>query len=187
MVHEIVGKALVLLVYLCAVIVVFSPTIYVVWMYVVGRRVSPRTSGLRKLALITFSINLVVAYLLVKLAFDFFLTAKVDEWQASTRSSIRNAVVSQEEFFRTHGRYYPVGPVRGPYKDDQGLFVEKDVILQVIPRWDKDSRRETFHAYAIHVLAKRLLSASKDGKVEQHLTDSEESVRVTSKLFGSVK
>jgi hypothetical protein len=187
MIQQIMGATLVLLVYLCVVIVVFSPTIYVVWLYVVGRRVSRKTSGLRKLVLITLAMNTVVAYLLLKMAFDFFLTAKVEEWQASTRSTIHNAVMSQRKFFSSHGRYYPVGPVRGPYQDDHGLLVEKDVILQVIPRWDHDSQSETFHAYAAHVLAKLLLSASKDGKVNQPPADAEEAMRMKSKLFGSVK
>jgi hypothetical protein len=187
MIQEIIGTTVIFLVYLCAVIVVFSPTVYVVWLYVVGRQVSQKTSGLRKLALITLAINIVVAYLLVKLAFDFFLTSKVEQWQASTRSTISNAVVSQERFFRSHGRYYPVGPVRGPYRDDHGLVVEKDVILQVIPRWDKESRTESFHAYAVHVIAKRLLSASRNGKVEQPPADSDEAVQMRSKLFGSVR
>jgi hypothetical protein len=187
MLQEIMGTLLVLMVYVCFVIVVFSPTLYAVWLYVMGRRVSLKARGLLKLAILTFVINTVVACVLAKMAFDFFVTAKVAEWQTLTRTSIQNAVVSQERFYKSHGRYYPVGPVRGPYKDDQGLSVEKDVILQVTPEWDTEAKRETFQAYAVHVLAKGLLRAAGDGKVEQPPPDSDESVRVKSKLFNSVK
>jgi hypothetical protein len=187
MVQEIMGTVLVLMVYLCCVVVIFSPTLYTAWLYIVGRRVSLKGRGLLRLAIMTFAINLVVAYVLVKMAFDFFLPAKIAEWQSLTRTSIRNAVVSQERFFKSNGRFYAVGPVRGPYKDDKGLSVEKDVILEVIPRWDSKAERETFQAYAVHMLDKGLLRATPDGKVEQPPPDSEESVRVKSKLLNSVK
>lgn len=100
---------------------------------------------------------------------------------------MRNAIVSQQRFFAAHGRYYSVGPVRGPYHDKAGLTVEKDVILEVIPQWDKAGEQETFQAYALDVWGKSLLLNTKDGKVEKAPADSELSATVKSKLLNSVK
>ncbi|MBI5568902.1 MAG: hypothetical protein HY914_03065 [Desulfomonile tiedjei] len=174
-------------VYLCLIVLVFSPTLYVLWLYVIGRRVSIKANGLLKLTVTTFIINAIVAYFMAHLAFDYLLTAKMAEWQGMARTSLDKAILSQERFFSSHRRYYAVGPVRGPYKDEYGLLVEKDVILEVVPAWDSHSNSETFQAYAVHIVSRDLLHATKDGKVRQSLRDSEESTRIKAKLFNSVR
>ncbi len=63
----------------------------------------------------------------------------------------------------------------------------KDVILEVAPSWDKRLKREIFRAYAVHVLAKRLVQSTQEGKVEQSPADSTESHKIRSRLFNSVK
>lgn len=187
MVREIVGTALVALVYFCCLVVIFGPTIYVTWLYVMGRKVKGKARGLLRLAYLTFFINLVVAYVLVKLAFECFLTTKVAEWQKLTTETVLSAVAAEERFFKSQGKYYAVGPVRGPFRDQHGLAVDKDVILEVAPSWDNRLKRETFRAYAVHILAKKLVQSTRDGKVQQPSTDSTESRQIKSRLFNSVK
>jgi len=187
MVREIVGIVLIAVVYFFCVVVIFGPTIYVLWLYVIGRKVAGKARGLLRLTYLTFFINLVVAYFLVKLAFECFLTTKVAEWQNLTTSTILSAVSAEERFFKSQGKYYAVGPVRGPFSDQHGLSVEKDVILEIAPSWDTHLKRETFRAYAVHVLTKRLVQSNKDGKVEHPSAESTEARRVTSRLLNSVK
>lgn len=174
-------------VYFCLIVVVFSPTLYVLWLYVIGRRVPIKAKGLLKLTLTTFIINATIAYFMVHLAFDYVVTAKMAEWQGMARASLDKAIMSEEKFFSSHGRYYAVGPVRGPYKDEYGLLVEKDVILEVIPTWDAQSNSETFQAYAVHIVSRDLLHATKDGKVRHTPHDTEESTRIKAKLFNSIR
>jgi hypothetical protein len=168
-------------------IVVFAPTIYAVWFYFMGRKVQIKSRGLLRIAILTGCANIIVAYFLIHLAFDYFLASKVAEQEALTRQTMQNAIVSQQRFFAAHGRYYPVGPVRGPYQNDLGLTVDKDVILEVVPHWDKAKAQETFQAHALHVWGKGLLLNAKEGKVEKAPSDSEVSAMVRSKLLNSVK
>ena len=76
------------------------------------------------------------------LSIDYFLTHKVAEKDAAALEAIHEAEASQRKFYRLYGRYYSVGPVRGPYRDEHGLNVKKDVILQVVPVYDKEARKE---------------------------------------------
>jgi len=174
-------------VYLCLTVLVFSPSLYVLWLYIIGRRMPIKAEGLLRLTVTTFLINAIVAYFMVHLAYDYLLTAKMAEWQGMARTSLDKAITSEEKFFSSHGRYYAVGPVRGPYKNEYGLLVEKDVILEVVPTWDTQSNSETFQAYAVHIVSRDLLHATKDGKVHQPPHDSEESTRIKAKLFNSIR
>ncbi len=185
--RDVMGILVVGLIYICLLVVVFSPTIYAVWFYFMGRKVQIRSKGLLRIAVMTGCANAIVAYFLVHFAFSYFLALKVAEKDALALQTIRNAIVSQQRFFATHGRYYSVGPVRGPYQNDLGLKVEKDVILQVVPQWDKGKAQETFQAYALHVWGKGLLLNNTGGKVEKAPVDSEVSTIVRSKLLNSVK
>jgi uncharacterized protein (DUF58 family) len=187
MVRDIISVGLIVLVYVCLFVVVFAPTIYATWFFIVGRRVKIKRKGLLRAALITLCINSVVAYFLIHLAFDYFLTAKIAEKDALAAQTLQNALVSQTKFFDVHGRYYSIGPVRGPYRDDRGLAVGKDVILLVEPRWDKSSGRERLEAYALHVWGKRLLTGTVDGKVKPVPDESEYFARLRRKMLNSVK
>ncbi|MBI4962302.1 MAG: hypothetical protein HY913_03420 [Desulfomonile tiedjei] len=187
MVRDIVGVAIIVLVYACFVIIVFSPTIYAAWFYVVGRKMKLKSKGLLRTALMTFCVNLLLAYLLVHVGFDYFLPSRISEKDAIAGEAVKNAVVSQGRFHESHGRYYPVGPIRGPYRDDHGLVVEKDVILEVVPVWDKERGVETFQVYAIHVWGQSLMTGSKDGKVEKAPLDSEQALQRKAKLLNSVR
>lgn len=187
MVTHVLGIAIIGLVYFCLLIVAFSPTIYAVWIYIVSRKVSAKKKGPLKIALSTFCINLIIVYFLVHLTFDYFLVAKVAEMEAQAAATMRNAIASQQKYFAAHGRYYPVGPVRGPYSDEHGLNVERDVILEVEPKWDKSDQKESFNAYAVHRWGKHVLFSTKDGKVEKASPGSELETRMRSKLIQSVK
>ncbi|MBI5251395.1 MAG: hypothetical protein HY912_18055 [Desulfomonile tiedjei] len=184
---NIIGVAVIAVIYFCIFIVLFSPSLYTAWLYLVSRYTKVRRAGLLRLALTTFSINMIVVVFLYHLAFNHFLAYKVAEKDAAAAHAIENAIVSQENFFTAHGRYYPVGPVRGPYRDDHGLTVEKDVILQVEPHWDKVSHKETFKAYAVHVLGKDIAVSDGDRKVQKSPADSNKSAAIRSKLLNSVK
>lgn len=187
MARDIVGVAIILLVYACFVIIIFSPTLYAGWLYVVGRRMKLKSTRLLRTALITFCINLVLAGLLVHLGFDYLLPSSIKEKDDIAGQVVENAMLSEARFHAEHGRYYPVGPVRGPYRDKQGLVVEKDVILEVVPVWDKDRGIETFQVYAIHVWGRNLLTNTKDGRVEKAPPDAEHVARTKAKLLNSVR
>jgi hypothetical protein len=83
--------------------------------------------------------------------------------------TMNHAIVSQQRFFATHCRYYSVGPERGPYQNDLGLTVGKDVIQKMVPQWNKARAQETFQAYALHVWGTGLLLNASDGQVEKAL------------------
>ncbi len=185
--NHFLGVALIAVIYLCILIVLFSPSLYAGWLYVMSRYAKVKRAGLARVAITTFAINTILVVFLSQFAFNYFLVHKVAESDAAAAQALQKAVVSQEHFFTTHGRYYPVGPVRGPYHDDNGLTVEKDIILQVEPHWDKVSHKETFKAYALHILGKDLAVRTEDGKVEKAPPNSDQSVAIRSKLMHSVK
>lgn len=187
MVKYIISVTVIILIYLCFFIVIFSPTIYAGWIYLVSKRVKLKKKGLFRTAVMTFCINSVFAYFLFHLAFDYFLVSKVAEKDALAEKALRSALVSQKKYFKSHGRYYSVGPVRGPYQDDHGLTVHKDVIVVVEPRWDNKLKKETFQAYALHVWGRDLIETDQEGKVVQVPEPSDESTAVRSKLITSTK
>ena len=185
--RDVIGILIIGLVYLCLLVVVFSPTIYAAWFYFMGRKVQIKSKSLLRIVVLTGCANAIVAYFLIHFAFDHILASKVAEKEALAMQTMNNAIVSQQRFFATHGRYYSVGPVRGPYQNDLGLTVEKDVILQMVPQWDKVKAQETFQAYALHVWGTSVLLNTTEGKVEKSPADSEVSATVRSKLLNSVK
>ena len=187
MLRDIIGFGLIGLVYLCFLILIFTPTIYAAWLYLVAKKLTTKRKGVTKLLLYTFCLNAIIAYFVASLAFDYFLGAKSAERENSVTLTMQNAVDSQNKYFAKYGRYYAVGPVRGPYKDDYGLDVEKDVILYITPKWDKDSQQESFQAYAIYFWSKEVVEGSHDGKLKKLPQDSEESVRMRFKLLNSVR
>ena len=187
MLHDIVGFGIIALVYLCFLILIFTQTIYAAWLYLVARKLTTKRKGVTKLLLYTFCLNAIIAYFVAQLAFDYFLGAKSAETENSVTLTMQNAVASQNKYFAKYGRYYAVGPVRGPHKDEYGLNVAKDVILYVTPKWDKNSRRESFQAYAIYFWSKDVVEGSDDGKFKKLPPDSEESLRIRSKLLNSVR
>lgn len=183
MIVDYIGLALILLVYVCLFIIVFSPTLYAAWFYFISRQVAVKRKGLLRITVTTFCINVIVAYFLVHLAFDYFLVSKVAEKDALAQEAVVQAVASENRFFADRGRYYSFGPVRGPYVDNRGLTVPKDVILEVVPKRNKSTGSEAFEVYALHVWGVSLLVATADGKVERAPTDSPEYSQVRERLL----
>ena len=146
--RDVIGILIIALVYLCLLVVVFSPTIYAAWFYFMGRKVQIKSKSLLRIVVLTGCANAIVAYFLIHFAFDHILASKVAEKEALAMQTMNNAIVSQQRFFATHGRYRCRTGTRGPYQNDLGLTVEKDVILQMVPQWDKVKAQETFQAYA---------------------------------------
>lgn len=187
MIEYIALTTVVVIFYICLGIVVFAPTIYAFWFYVISRKMPVKRKGLLRIALTTLVINGVVAYFLFQLAFHYLLVSKVAERDAIALSAVRTAVVSQQNFFASHGRYYSVGPVRGPYEDENGLKIEKDVILQVVPVWDEAAERDAFQAYATHVHGRNVCVVKLDGTIVQAPPESAEVFGIRAKLVRSVK
>jgi len=184
---NIIGIVVIAIIYLCIVIVLFSPSLYTGWLLIMSRYTKVKRTGILKVAITTFAVNAIVVLFLYHLVFDYFLAYKVAEKDAAAAQAVENAIVSQENFYSAHGRYYPVGPIRGPYHDDHGLTVEKDIILKVEPHWDKVSAKETFKAYAVHVFGKEIAVSEGDKKIQKSPTDSGEPAAIRAKLLNSVK
>jgi hypothetical protein len=187
MVQTAVGTAIVALCYICLTIILFAPTIYVVWLSMVSRKVPGKRKGLTRTTVSTFLINAAVVVLLSYVAFTYLVTSAVAKKDAVARDALRSAVAAERQFFASHGRYYAVGPVRGPYEDESGLIVKEDTILQVVPYWDEASRREAFRAYALHVWGNDLLAGSEDGRIASAPHDSEKAAKIRARLVNSVK
>ena len=186
MFKNILGIAIIGLIYFCIFIVVFAPSLYAGWLYLMSRYTKTRRTGILRVAITTVCINVIIVIFLSHLAFNF-LSHRVAAKDAAATEALKNVIESQQYFYSSHGRYYPVGPVRGPYQDDNGLTVEKDVILQVEPHWDKVSHKETFRAYAVHILGQEIAVLTGDGQIRKEPSGSDESAAIRSKLMNSVK
>jgi hypothetical protein len=188
MLQTVIGTAVIILVYLCLFIIVFSPTIYALWIYLIGRKVTGKKKGMFQAVATVLCVNLIVAYFLIHLSFDYFLVNKLSQKDAMAVKTLRSAVASQKKFHASHGRYYSVGPVRGPYRDEHGLTIDKDLIVQVTPTWKgKEKRVDSFRAHAIHVWGQGAAVSTGKGDVTLHPPDSQEAARVRAKLLRSVK
>jgi hypothetical protein len=184
---KILGAVIIGTVYLCLLVILFAPTLYASSLYVMTRRVGGDTKRVGRTTLTTFVINAILAFFLAHLAIDYFLITRVDANDAGAVDVLERAAACQKRFFASHGRYYSVGPVKGPYQDEHGLRVGEDVILMVEPGWDSVRAVETFHAFALHRLGTRPARCNGAGKVEQPAQDSAEAQTIRSKLLGSVK
>ncbi len=188
MISTVVSTVILAVFYICLAIIVFAPTIYAAWFYLVARKLSRGKSRVPTALVTTFLLNLGVAYFIGRVAFDVVVTRSVSRNNGLAEQTIRNAVRSQEAFRARNGRYYAIGPVRGPHKTDHGLVIEKDVILQVRPRWeDSGGKDDSFEAYAVHVWGREVYLNTKEGDIEKEPFDSQKAKAIRSKLMRSVK
>jgi len=187
MVQNTLASIIIVACYLCLAIILFAPSLYAGWFYVVSRKVPGRSKRMLRIAVSTFAINLIFAFFLFHLAFDYFLPSKDAERDAMAMEAVRNAVASQERSYASRGRYYSVGPVRGPYEDEFGLKLENDVIVQVLPSWDKVAGKDSFRVYAVHVWGTKVLVCDKDGRSVREEPDEAKAAKVRGRLFRSVK
>ncbi|MEW6531421.1 MAG: hypothetical protein AB1473_11335 [Thermodesulfobacteriota bacterium] len=187
MLQQTIGLFILFIFYVCFAVIVFAPTIYVAWLYVASRR-TPGTVRVRpKLLVSTLVVNLILGYFLAYLAYDYFVVTQVAEQDATAVAAVREAIESERRHFATQGRYYEVGPVRGPYENEHGLKIGKNIILEVRPSWDGKGDKETFQVYAVHVRGRKVVQGGADGNVEQIGPDSERAFAIRSKLINSVK
>lgn len=185
--QSVIVSAILILFYFCLAIIVFSPSIYMTWIYIIGRKIPGTKKGMLRPTLITIAVNLILVYFLVHLALDQFVYKEVAKNDAIAREVLSETIEAQKRFFSDHGRYYSVGPVRGPYKDEHGVDVSEDVIVQVVPTWDDAEQKPTFEAHAIHVLGRKVLLGKPESGVEEAGSDSEQGEAVRAKLVRSVK
>ncbi len=187
MLHIVMVWVILIACYLCLAVIVFSPSIYAVWFYLVGARTRGNKSRLLNGAIAVFIVNATLAYVVFQLVFGHFLPARVAEKDALAAEAVDSAIRSQERCFSSKGHYYPVGPIRGPYRDEFGLDVQKDVILQVETLWDGAAGKEVFRAYAVHVWGEHVVERDGNGQVASSPLDSERVSLIKSKLIKSVK
>ncbi len=187
MIPSIVRWSITIVCFACLAIIVFAPSIYAGWFYLISRKVGGKSKKTLSATLTTFAINLILAYALFHLGVDYFFSAKIAERDSAAREAVESAVRSQKRFFDSHGRYYSVGPVRGPYQDEYGLSVKKDVILRVEPEWDKERARDSFRAYALNVWGRAVIIRGTDGRVLTLDADSEKAEKIRRKLVRSVQ
>lgn len=187
MAQNVLGTAIVALFYVCLAVILFAPSIYAVWLSVVDRKLSGKRKSVLRTTAPTFLINAAVVAVLSYVAFTYFVTSAAAKRDGMARDALRSAVAAEKQFFASRGRYYAVGPVRGPHEDERGLIVKRGVILEVVPYWDEHSRTESFRAYAVHVWGNKLLTSSKDGRIASSSCESEKAAKIRAKLVTSVK
>ncbi len=188
MIASVVGTAIIILIYVCLAIIVFSPTIFAGWFYLVARRITRGKAPVPTSLVTTLVVNVLVVLVVGCLAFDHFVTGLVTENDALAEKTLRIAVQCQQEFHVRRGRYYSVGPVRGPYKTADGLEVAKDVILQMRASWEEGTGKDdTFEAYAVHVFGRGVYFNTKGGEIHKEPDASEKAKTIRGRLIRSVK
>jgi hypothetical protein len=187
MVKLIAGLIIIGLVYLCLAVLLFAPTIYAAWIYLMGRKVKLRKRSNFRALLTTILINLIIVYVIFHFSFGVVVPSKLAETDNLALQTMKDAIVCEHKHFNKHGRYFSVGPVRGPYNDENGVMVARDVILMIEPYWNKSPGKEGFYAYAMHVWGKSMIYADADGKLESTDRDSESVSQIKSKLLNSTK
>ncbi len=186
MVQSIAAIAIVMLVYVCLGVIILAPSIYVGWFYVVSRTTPGAGKVSFRTLICTVAANVIVGYFFMYFVYGYIHAHEVEAKDGIAMEAARNAIASQERFFSQHGRYYEVGPVRGPYHDERGVVVKKDVILEVVRIWDKTEGKESFRVHAAHLWGRKLITADSSGAREENLSDSDEAARIRKRLVESV-
>jgi hypothetical protein len=187
MILWLVNWSIVILCFACLAIIIFAPSIYAGWFFLISRKVGSKSKKTLRATLTTIAINLIIAYALFHLGVDYFLFAKIEERDRAAMEAVETAVRSERKFYDSNGRYYSVGPVRGPYRDRYGVSVKKDVILQVEPEWDKKRSRDSYRAYALNVRGRAVIIRGTDGRIKAADADSERAERIRRKLVRGVQ
>lgn len=177
--------------YVCLLVVLFAPTLYTGWFYYISRKLSMKNKKkkLFQTFTVTFLLNIIVVYVLFSIMFKYILPSQIKAKDQIAKQTMESVQKSQEKFFSEHGRYYMVGPVRGPYKDSHGLKVAENVIVQAVPQFAQAGAQtqQTFEAYAIHVWGNSAYVREPDGTVKTINNNSSEVKNIRSKLIRSVK
>ncbi len=175
------------LIYFCLIIIVFTPTLYAFWIWFIERKVLKTRQKLLRTSLTVLLVNFLIAYFLFQFASNYVVPSKVAQIDSDASSALANATESQKKFYALHGKYYSVGPVKGPYTDEHGLKVGKDVILRVEPKWDKLNSKDDYEAVVIHIFGQTVFISQSDGKIHKANSDSEQYKELRSMLMNSIK
>jgi hypothetical protein len=187
MIKTAIGIIIIGLVYLCLAILLFAPTIYAVWIYVIGRKVKLRRRNPLNSLLSTVLINLIIVYVIFHFGFGSLAPSILAETDNLALQTMKDAIVCERKHFDKHGRYFSVGPVKGPYDDENGVKVPRDVILMIEPYWNKSHGKEDISAYAMHVWGKNVAHGDALGNLESTSRDSQSVSQVKSKLLNSTR
>jgi hypothetical protein len=186
MMQEIAGIIILTTVYVCLAVIVFAPSLFAGWLYLISRKLPKTGTRFFRTFLTTLAVNLIVAVVLFRVAADYLLPVAVAGNDASAMESLATAVASQERRKAALGAYEAIGPVRGPYADDFGLVINKDVVLMVEPVWDGKHGRNTFLVFALHVWGSAVAVRDQDGTIGFKPGDSRDAEMLRGKLLRSV-
>lgn len=186
-VGNLIGVSIIILIYLCIAVILFAPSIYVISIYVIGRKAKLKKQGNLKVVLSTCCINLLIVYLLYQIAFHAIVPQKVAEYDELVRKSVKSAAQAEELNFQKTGTSYDIGPFKGPLNDKNGLVIEKDVILRTDPEWDKNSNKQTFVTLALHLWGDIVMRSVQGGPIERISSKDQTGSQLRSKLLNSVK
>ncbi len=188
MLQQLIVISVQVIIFLCLAVIVFAPSIFAVWFFLVGKRLSQgrKKKSLRPVISVV-AINLMVAYALYHLTFDYIVVARTAQKDALARQAVESVIESELRYYKSHGRYYALGPVRGPYEDRHGASVAEDVILQVTPHWSEAASRNSFKAAAVHVWGSRIITGDAEGRVRELDPETKEAEEIRGKLLRSVR
>lgn len=187
MLQEIAGILILVAVYACLGVIIFAPSLFAGWLYLIGRKLPKSGSRVFRIFLMTVALNLIIAAGLYRVVSDYLLPIANAGNDASAMESLRSAVVSQEKRKAARGAYQAVGPVRGPFADNFGLVVNKDVVLMAEPVWDSKKQRQTFVVVALHVWGDSVAMREGDGSIGFKPGESPETESLRGKLLRSVR
>ena len=187
MAQDIVGITLIVIVYICLGIIILAPTIYLAWFYVVSRKIRGVGKVSIRSLILTFIANAIIGYFIFFLIHSWLYVPAVTSNDTIAREMMGRTIAAQKAFYKTHGRYYEVGPARGPFSEPNGLKIEKNVIVEVIRKWDKSRKKESFRAYGMHIWGDKLFTADTQGISEESHADSTQAASIRSKLIESTR
>jgi uncharacterized membrane protein (GlpM family) len=187
MAQYVVGIALIAIVYICLGIIILAPTIYLAWFYVVSRKIRGVGKVSLRSLILTFIANAIIGYFIFFLIHNWLYVPSVTSNDTIAREMMDKTIAAQNVFYEKHGRYYEVGPVRGPYSGPNGLKLEKNVIVEVTRKWDKSRNKESFQAYGIHLWGDKLYTGDPKGISEEVYADSTQAASIRSRLIESTR
>ena len=187
MVQDVAGIALLVIVYVCLGIIVLAPTIYLAWFYVVSRKIRGVGKVSLRSVILTAIANVIVGYFIFFLIHGWIYVPNVNSNDAIARALVEKTIASEKVFFEKHGRYYEVGPVRGPYSEPNGIKIEKNVILEVTRMWDKSRKKESFQAIAMHLWGDKIFTGNAGGIEEENHADSAQAASIRARLIANTK
>jgi uncharacterized membrane protein (GlpM family) len=187
MVQDILGITILVIVYICLGIIILGPTLYLAWFYVVSRNIRGVGKVSLRSLILTAIANVIVGYFIFFLIHSWFYVPAIASNDTIARELVEKTVISEKAFYEKHGRYYQVGPVRGPYSAPNGIKIDKDIILEATRMWDKNNKRESFRVYGMHLWGDKIFIGDAQGIDEENYSDSAQASSIRARLIKSTK